>query len=319
MEDLSAFSAKPRLRLLLDHFARIKDTRQRWKVAYPLREVLFLVVCGTIASGDDYEDIVDWGKAHLCWLCRVPLRYPCADWLRCVMNRINPDLFTACFTSWVEESWPDKQRDHRHPGPGGASRPRGALVSTDAMGCNPTIAQSILDAKADHLLAVKDNHSRRSRRSRRCMPMSKAISQPRRPPRSTRSRRSTRTAAASRFATIPSPRWSIGMPRSAPTRVHRAFPNSPPSPWSRAGSSAATRSKPNGDPIFLPGRSRPQPSQSGPPSRREPLHQATPQARLVGSSIPAGDSRAAAMLTSTRCPGLAGRQRVVSSSPSWAP
>jgi len=39
---------------VLDHLASIKDTRQSWKVAYPLREVLFLVVCGTIASGDDY-------------------------------------------------------------------------------------------------------------------------------------------------------------------------------------------------------------------------------------------------------------------------
>jgi hypothetical protein len=36
MEDLSAFSAKPRLRALLDHFGKIKDTRQAWKVAYPL-------------------------------------------------------------------------------------------------------------------------------------------------------------------------------------------------------------------------------------------------------------------------------------------
>jgi predicted transposase YbfD/YdcC len=34
---------------------------------------------------------------------------------------------------------------------------KGALVSIDAMGCNPSIAQSILDAEADHLLAVKDN------------------------------------------------------------------------------------------------------------------------------------------------------------------
>ena len=33
----------------------------------------------------------------------------------------------------------------------------GALVSIDAMGCNPNIAQSILNAKADYLLAVKDN------------------------------------------------------------------------------------------------------------------------------------------------------------------
>ncbi len=34
---------------------------------------------------------------------------------------------------------------------------KGALVSIDAMGCNPNIAQSILDAEADYLLAVKDN------------------------------------------------------------------------------------------------------------------------------------------------------------------
>ena len=77
MEDLSAFSAKPRLRLLLDHFAKIKDTRQAWKVAYPLREVLFLVVCGTIANGDDYDDIVVWGRAHLSFLPgirRVPIQ-----------------------------------------------------------------------------------------------------------------------------------------------------------------------------------------------------------------------------------------------------
>jgi len=33
----------------------------------------------------------------------------------------------------------------------------GALVSIDAVGCNPNIAQPILDAKADYLLAVKDN------------------------------------------------------------------------------------------------------------------------------------------------------------------
>jgi hypothetical protein len=30
MEDESAFSAKPRLRALLDHFGKIKDTRQAW-------------------------------------------------------------------------------------------------------------------------------------------------------------------------------------------------------------------------------------------------------------------------------------------------
>jgi predicted transposase YbfD/YdcC len=207
MEDGSAFLAKPRLRLLLDHFSKIKDTRQAWKVAYPLREVLFLVVCGTIASGDDYEDIVDWGKAHLSFLRdfgEFHYGIPCPDWLRTVMNRIDPDLFEACFSSWVAEGWPDKlelvaidgktsRRSHNrksgqkalHLVSAFATNSRfvlgqeavdeksneitaipalverldleGALVSIDAMGCNPGIAQAILDAKADYLLAVKDN------------------------------------------------------------------------------------------------------------------------------------------------------------------
>ncbi len=68
MENLSAFSAKPRLRLLLDHFSKIKDTRQAWKVAYPLCEALVPVVCGTIANCDDYDGIVDSGNAHLSFL-----------------------------------------------------------------------------------------------------------------------------------------------------------------------------------------------------------------------------------------------------------
>src|SRR6267154_1439000 len=283
MEDLSVFSAKPRLRLLLDHFARIKDTRQSWKVAYPLREVLFLVVCGTIASGDDYEDIVDWGKAHLAFL-RGFAEYhhgiPCADWLRCVMNRINPRLFQACFSSWVAACWPDKldlvaidgktsRRSHNrktgqkalHLVSAFATNSRlvlgqeavdeqsneitaipalverldleGALVSIDAMGCNPNIAQSILDAKADYLLAVKDN-------------------QP-----------TLHADIKSYFETAPCGEVeqdeTVGKDHGR-IEVRPASRNSPPSPWSRARSSVATRSRLNSDPISLPVRSRPPPS-----------------------------------------------------------
>ena len=67
------------------------------------------MVCGTIANCDDYEDIVDWGKAHLSFLrgfAEFHYGIPCADWLRTVMNRIGPELFQACFSSWVAECWP---------------------------------------------------------------------------------------------------------------------------------------------------------------------------------------------------------------------
>ena len=35
---------------------------------------------------------------------------------------------------------------------------RGAVVSTDAMGCQKAIAQTIIEAGADYVLALKDNH-----------------------------------------------------------------------------------------------------------------------------------------------------------------
>ena len=192
---------------MLAHFAAIKDTRQLWKVAYSLREVLFLFVCGTTASGDDYDDIVDWGEAHLPFLkdfAEFHYGIPCADWLRTIMNRIDPDLFQAYFSSRVAACWQDRpdlvaidgktsrrSYDRKtgqkllHLVSAFATNSRlvlgqeevdeksneitaipalveridlaGALVSIDAMGCNATIARSILDAEADYLLAVKDN------------------------------------------------------------------------------------------------------------------------------------------------------------------
>jgi hypothetical protein len=69
------------------------------------------LVCGTIASGDDYDDIVDWGKAHLSFprgFAEFHFGIPCAGWLRCIMNRIDPGLFRDCFVAWVAECWPDK-------------------------------------------------------------------------------------------------------------------------------------------------------------------------------------------------------------------
>jgi hypothetical protein len=100
----------PHRRSLLDHFSAVPDPRQAWRVAHPLPEVLLLVVCGTIAANDDYDDIVDWGEAHLSFLRRFSAFHfglPCADWLRTLMNRIDPDLFSACFLSWVREWWPE--------------------------------------------------------------------------------------------------------------------------------------------------------------------------------------------------------------------
>jgi predicted transposase YbfD/YdcC len=103
--------AKSRLRALLEHFSVIDDPREPWRVAHPLPEVLLLVVCGTIADCDDYEDIAVWGETHLAFLRRfLPYHHgvPSGRWLTILMNRIDPGLFSAAFTAWVRETWPDR-------------------------------------------------------------------------------------------------------------------------------------------------------------------------------------------------------------------
>jgi hypothetical protein len=116
---------KPRLRLLLDHFALIEDAREGWRVAHPLPEVLLpevllpevllpevllLVVCGTIAAGDDFEDIADRGGDNLAFLRRfLPCHHgvPGARWLRILLNRLDPGLFADGFRAWATALRPD--------------------------------------------------------------------------------------------------------------------------------------------------------------------------------------------------------------------
>src|SRR6202140_1855045 len=104
-------SPRARLALLLKHFSELDDDREAWRILYPIKEVLVLVVCATIASCDDFDDIVEWGEQHLDFLRGFSEFYhgiPCARWLRDLVNRIDPLLFQRCFNSWVAAVWPDR-------------------------------------------------------------------------------------------------------------------------------------------------------------------------------------------------------------------
>jgi len=111
--EISWADEAPRARVaaFLKHLSVIKDTREPWRVMYPLREVLLLVVCATVASCDDFDDIVAWGRHNLALLRRFsPFHHgiPGERWLCILINRIDPELFRQCFESWVAATWPDR-------------------------------------------------------------------------------------------------------------------------------------------------------------------------------------------------------------------
>jgi len=102
---------RARLALLLKAFSELSDEREPQRVIYPLAEVLLLVTCATIASCDDFDDIVLWGDHHLDFLRRFSdfhFGIPCARWVRALFNRIDPALFARCFEGWTAALWPER-------------------------------------------------------------------------------------------------------------------------------------------------------------------------------------------------------------------
>ena len=213
VEDFFVDGSMPRARLalLLQHFSEIGDDREPWRVMYPLAEVLLLLTCATIAGCDDFEDIVAWGNQHLNFLRTFgEFHYgvPCEQWMRTLVNRVDPVLFGACFEGWIKSLWPDRhdliaiegktsRRTHDkrkelkalHTLSAYATNAKlvlaqlsvpektneitaipdlldtlaaqgqlkGAMVTTDAMGCQVEIAAKIVEHGADFLLALKGN------------------------------------------------------------------------------------------------------------------------------------------------------------------
>jgi predicted transposase YbfD/YdcC len=90
---------------ILDHFSALSDPRERWRVLYPLPEILLLVLCATLSGMEDFVEIRLWGGQRLAFLRRF-LPYergiPAHDTLNDVINGLDAELFKTCFATWVE-------------------------------------------------------------------------------------------------------------------------------------------------------------------------------------------------------------------------
>lgn len=89
----------------LCHFDHLEDPRIDRKKLYPLSEILFIVLCGSICGAQSWRDFVTFGEEKLDYLQRFLVfanGVPSKNTFARVLASLDPESFKQCFIAWVQ-------------------------------------------------------------------------------------------------------------------------------------------------------------------------------------------------------------------------
>ncbi|CDG86524.1 H repeat-associated protein YhhI (fragment) [Xenorhabdus bovienii str. puntauvense] len=87
-----------------DHYSDIEDPRQTAKVAYPLFDILFTILCAIIAGVEGWSDIQEYTEGHHDWFLKQGMfkeGVPVDDTIARILSHIKPEQFNLCFINWM--------------------------------------------------------------------------------------------------------------------------------------------------------------------------------------------------------------------------
>lgn len=189
-------------------FSRVDDPRVELRCLHRLKDILFIAFCTLLSNGEDFEDMVEFGKQRQSWLEGVldlPNGIPSHDTFNRVLQIVDTEQLLSAMgedaqalvddvkgqlisfdgkkmkgvspksrgnkgffilSAWVGENricLGQKKVEGKSneitaiPELIDSIEIGGSTVSIDAIGCQVGIAEKIVDAKADYLLALKGN------------------------------------------------------------------------------------------------------------------------------------------------------------------
>lgn len=87
-----------------EHFGEMTDPRVERSKLHPLKEILFVLLCGTICGAESWRDFVTFGQDKLDLLREYyPFEagIPCKNTFARVCAALDPEQFRACFIAWA--------------------------------------------------------------------------------------------------------------------------------------------------------------------------------------------------------------------------
>jgi predicted transposase YbfD/YdcC len=89
---------------IAEHFSSLKDPRIHLKTRHKLIDIIIITFCAVICGADDWQEVVDYGKAKHDWLktyLELPYGIPSHDTFGRVFSLLRPEEFEKCFVSWI--------------------------------------------------------------------------------------------------------------------------------------------------------------------------------------------------------------------------
>jgi predicted transposase YbfD/YdcC len=146
-------------------FSCLRDPRRQHRRRHLLTDIVVSTLCAVIAGANDWQQVVTFAEEREEWLrtfLALPNGVPSHDTYERVFDRLDPQVFQACFSQWVEAlaqtlglgTIAIDGKTLRHSG----NDPKGwkplHLVSAWATGCQLSLAQVAVDEKSNEITAI---------------------------------------------------------------------------------------------------------------------------------------------------------------------
>jgi predicted transposase YbfD/YdcC len=105
MSQTSRLSRPTSKSLTIKHYFRtLRDPRRRHGRLHRLLDIITIAICGVLCGADNWQEIATFGRCRQPWLKRflaLPNGTPSHDTFERVFDRLDPQMFQACFRSWI--------------------------------------------------------------------------------------------------------------------------------------------------------------------------------------------------------------------------